>query len=274
MDQDELIRKIKKAKLAKPEAHISQTAMACIDLTSLTGNETDDDIKALCNKSKAGPVGGVCVYPKHIRMVADYLRSHDIAIATVINFPFGEKTNDGDIATPENTYESCRQAIANGADEIDIVIDYKNFTEENARELLRACRKACDEGKAKMKVILEVENGNLFKELPSRTQLAIIEGADMIKTSTGKYPDAMSTHEKMECVLIMIDEIKKSHRNVGLKISGGVNADNYAPYLALVQSEMGTDFIKPSTFRFGASGLYDDLKPSTKPRPNKSALAY
>ena len=259
MDKDPVIESIKKANSVKSDISTARMAMSCMDYASLNGEETVDQIQLLCQNAITEKVGGVCVYSPHVRMVSDYLKETDIAIATVINFPLGDKTNEGDIATYDNTYDAVCNAITDGATEIDIVIDYNDFTEENAKELLRACRKACDEGNAKMKVILEVENGNPAADLPTRCELAINEGADMIKTSTGKYPEAMTDHEKMECAVIMMSAIKQSHRDVGLKISGGVNDTNYAPYLALVESEMGSDFMTPQTFRFGASGLYNDL---------------
>lgn len=273
MDSDSLIRKIKNAVKVTPDDSARHIAMACMDLTSLSGEETAANIKSLCDKAKAGSVGAVCVYPHYIKQVQKELDGTGIQIATVINFPHGNKTNDGDIATFNNTYDAVKQANADGATEIDIVVDYNDFTEENARELLRACRQACTEGNLTMKVILEVENGHPAVDLPARAELAIVEGADMIKTSTGKYHEPISDHDKMECTLIMIQEIKKTLRDVGLKISGGVNGENYAQYLALVEHEMGAEFINAKSFRFGASGLYNDLNPSIT-RRSKSTLAY
>ncbi len=283
MDNEDIKRKIVKARQAKPNQGHAKTAMGALDLTSLNSDKTIADIMVFCEKAKGGHVAAVCVYPNMVRTAAEFLRSHNVEVATVINFPFGDKTNEGDIATPENTAKAIKQAIANGATEIDMVMDYKDFTEENAQKLSRACRKACDEGKAKMKVILEVEDGIASTDLAVRCELAIKCGADMIKTSTGKYPEKMNDFEKMESVLIMLNTIKKQSDglNVGLKISGGVNGENYAQYLALVGQEMGQDFVSnPKLFRFGASALYDDLKlsldknTSMMPQRQKATLGY
>jgi len=154
MDKDPVIESIKKANSVKSDISTARMAMSCMDYASLNGEETVDQIQLLCQNAITEKVGGVCVYSPHVRMVSDYLKETDIAIATVINFPLGDKTNEGDIATYDNTYDAVCNAITDGATEIDIVIDYNDFTEENAKELLRACRKACDEGNAKMKVIL------------------------------------------------------------------------------------------------------------------------
>jgi len=275
MDTKNLDTKIKQAIKAIPSDETVKFGFSCMDLTSLTGKENTDTIKTLCDKAKAVNVGGVCIYPKHVRMVADYLHSHDIAVATVINFSSGDKTNEGESATPESTYQSTEKAIADGATEIDIVIDYKSWRDDmsdiKAKELLSACREACNKGHAKMKVIIEVAAFARLDEIYEISKCAIESGADFIKTSTGKHEDGGADFHS---VLMMCQALKDTQSNCGLKISGGVNGDNYAQYLSLVKHEMGDDFIKPSTFRFGASGLYDDLKPSKTSKPKLEALSY
>jgi deoxyribose-phosphate aldolase len=250
------LKTIQQAMAAKPSFHAAQAAARLVDYTSLRGDETAADIRKLCAKAKSLNVAGICVFPKHVRSVADYCRSTNIHIATVINFPYGSKSNDGDIATPEGTKADIAKAIANGADEIDIVLDYEDFIEENARVLLNAARQACTEGRAKMKVILEVENG-LDQDWEARCEVAVDCGADMLKTSTGKYPEKLSDHEKMRAALVLMRHAKQN--NIGFKLSGGLNGDNYAAYISLIEKTMDVDDLNPNIIRLGASSLIDDL---------------
>ncbi len=262
--QDDLtLKTIQQAMAAKPSFHAAQAAARLVDYTSLRGDETPREIRALCAKAKSLNVAGICVFPKHVRSVADYCRSTNIHIATVINFPCGERSNDGDIATPERTAADIQQAIADGADEIDIVLDYKDFTEENARALLKAARQACTEGHAKMKVILEIEDG-LETDWDSRSQLAVDCGADMLKTSTGKYPESLSDHEKMRAALVLMRHARQN--DIGFKLSGGLNGDNYAAFMSLIEKTMGMNNLNPNFIRLGASSLIDDLRVTLESR--------
>ena len=211
--QDDLNRKkIKLAQSVSPTLSHVQISMLSLDLTSLTGSETEADITELCGKARKGSVAAVCVYPQYVAQAAKLLQGSEIEIATVINFPHGDMTNDGEVATPENTEKSVVNAIANGATEIDIVIDYKNYMrEEHARSLLRACKKACGEN-AKMKVILETGTFEFEGDIECLSSIAIEEGADFIKTSTGKYSDPEFPEvggATFEAVLTMLDVIKK-----------------------------------------------------------------
>ncbi len=268
--QDDLNRKkIKLAQSVSPTLSHVQISMLSLDLTSLTGSETEADITELCGKARKGSVAAVCVYPQYVAQAAKLLQGSEIEIATVINFPHGDMTNDGEVATPENTEKSVVNAIANGATEIDIVIDYKNYMrEEHARSLLRACKKACGEN-AKMKVILETGTFEFEGDIECLSSIAIEEGADFIKTSTGKYSDPEFPEvggATFEAVLTMLDVIKKyqNKRPVGLKISGGVNELNFVGFLEIARTEMSDAFLSLDTFRIGASGLYDYLDSSIR----------
>lgn len=240
-------------------------AMASLDLTSLTGQEAETDIINLCNQAKEGNVAAVCVYPQYVGQVTKLLEGTGVQIATVINFPSGNMTNDGEIATPDNTYDAVQDAIANGATEIDIVIDYRNYMDEShTRSLLRSCKKACGRDVA-MKVILETAAFELEGDIECLASIAIEEGANFIKTSTGKYNDPEFPEvggATFEAVLTMVDTIKKykNERTVGLKISGGVNDRNFSGFIELVKRELSEEFMTPDTFRIGASSLYNYLK--------------
>jgi deoxyribose-phosphate aldolase len=234
--------------------------MACLDLTSLSGNETVDDITILCGKAKDSPVSAVCIYPRHVKQAADQLAKTDVQIATVINFPFGNLDNDGSIATPENTRATVLKAISDGATEIDIVMDYQGYhamETDLARELLNACRDACGDN-IKMKVILESSAFRFEREVYDMAKFAMDYGADMIKTSTGKHENGGASFEMVAAMALAVDDYKVG-RSIGLKISGGVNNRNYAQFIAITENMFGADCMAPDRFRIGASGLYDDL---------------
>ncbi len=283
--RDDLNRKkIKSAEAVVPTLNHGEIAMASLDLTSLTGNETDVEIIALCDKAKQGNIAAVCVYPQYVARVAELLDRTDIQIATVINFPHGNLTNDGEVATSENTEKAVKDVIENGATEIDIVADRNYFEGTNTRGLLHACKNACG-ASAKMKVILETAAFGLEEDIEPLASIAIEEGADFIKTSTGKYSGPEFPEiggATFEAVLTMIDVIKKykNERSVGLKISGGVSDKNFTSFIELVKNEVGVDFVNnKDQFRFGASSLYNHLNhvlnpQSAKPKSTADKLAY
>jgi deoxyribose-phosphate aldolase len=283
--RDDLNRKkIKSAEAVVSTLSHAQIAMASLDLTSLTGHETDVEIIALCDKAKQGNIAAVCIYPQYVAQVTKMLKDTNVKIATVINFPHGDMTNGGEIATPENTTKAVKDAIANGATEIDIVIDRNYFEGSNTRDLLHACRQACG-ANIKMKVILETAALNFDEDIDILASIAIEEGADFIKTSTGKYIDSEFPDDNggatFEAVLTMIDVIKKykNERSAGLKISGGVSDKNFTSFIELVKNEVGVDFVNnKDQFRFGASGLYTHLNHALNPKALKpqthETLAY
>lgn len=252
------------AKDAKPSYHAAKMAMASLDLTSLNDNDTDQTIRRLCQKAlrvEGHYPAAVCVYPQFVKIAAEELKASGVQIATVVNFPFGDKDNDGNPATAENTRAVVTQAINDGATEIDIVVDYQGYhamEADLARELLHACRIAC--GKiVKMKVILESSAFQFEREVYDMAQFVMDHGADMIKTSTGKHENGGASLEMVSAMAFAIRDYRGAH-SAGLKISGGVNGANYAQCLALAENIMDADFMTPDLFRFGASGIYDDLQ--------------
>ncbi len=230
-------------------------ALHCMDLTSLNDADMPETIDALCasaDQSVLGKVAAVCVYPRFVRQAASSLVGKDIGIATVINFPDGQ-------STIEKTVADTLAAINDGATEIDIVLDYKNFIHDDHQtpaDLLNACRSACG-NKAKMKVILEsaaFDNQNLLYEAAC---LALDCGADFLKTSTGKHPSGGAT---VEAATTMLQAIKDKTSTAGLKISGGVRtAEDAARYIDLAKSMMSENWVEPQHFRLGASSLLDNL---------------
>ena len=254
----------------KPNYHTAEIAMACLDLTSLTGKETEKDICDLCNKALTSNIAAICVYPEYIKQAINYLSDSPVAIATVINFPLGANRNNGEVATAQTTHNDVTQAIKDGATEIDIVIDYDAFktmdigAETSICKILKAARSACD-GHAILKVILESASFSQEQDLYDLTLLVLENGADFIKTSTGKYvPDTGEVSgATLETVVTMALALRYHNESfdtkAGLKISGGVNGNNYAQYIKITQEILGKEFLTRETFRFGASGVYSDL---------------
>ena len=157
----------------------------------------------------------------------------------------------------EATVAETKQAVADGADEIDVVLPYKAFMDgdtASAKALLDATRKACA-GKT-MKVIIEsgvLAHANTIAEA---SRLSIACGADFIKTSTGKTPVSAT----LEAANVMLEVIRESGKPVGFKASGGVRStEQAADYMTLADKIMGPKWISLMTFRFGASGLRDSL---------------
>ena len=231
---------------------IAQKALSLLDLTSLNDDDTDETVVALCDKAHGefGKTAAVCVWPRFVKTAKKCLEGTNVRIATVVNFPHGGT----DI---EATVAETKQAVADGADEIDVVLSYKAFMngdKETAKALLVATREAC-KGKA-LKVI--IESGVLAHAslIADATKLSIEIGADFVKTSTGKTPVSAT----LEAANAMLEVIRDSGKPVGFKASGGVRTTQQAAdYLTLADKIMGPKWATPETFRFGASGLRDSL---------------
>ncbi|TAL37831.1 MAG: deoxyribose-phosphate aldolase [Alphaproteobacteria bacterium] len=266
---------VEKARAAKPDATTASVSLHSLDLTSLNDDDTPEKIEALTKKADQGKLGHVaatCVYPKFLRQVFNATAKKDINRATVINFPSGK----GD---PAETYMAAKTAIYNGANEIDIVLDYDSFMKGDtaaAAALLRAARKACGED-AKLKVILESAAFDDYHDLYAAGRLALDCGADFLKTSTGKSAKGGAS---LEAVATLLEAIVESGKPAGLKVSGGVKTvGDCAQYIALARGMMGEDFISTNTFRIGASGVLTDILqvlgaiPATAPAAKPSVPA-
>lgn len=252
---EHLAERVERARAAKPDATTASVSLHSLDLTSLNDDDTPEKIETLTKKADQGKLGHVaatCVYPKFLRQVFNATAKKDINRATVINFPSGR----GD---PAETYMATKTAIYNGANEIDIVLDYDSFMKGDtatAAALLRACRTACGKD-AKLKVILESAVFDDYHDLYAASRLALDCGADFLKTSTGKSPKGGAS---LEAVATMLEATIESRHKAGLKVSGGVKTvADCAQYLALAKGMMGDGWITTSTFRFGASGVLTDI---------------
>lgn len=229
-------------------------ALAVLDLTNLKDDCNEEQIRALCAKARTphGPVAAICIWPLYITQARGLLgEGSAIRIATVVNFPSGN-------ATIEETTVETRQAVRDGADEIDLVIPYQALIKGDERavsSMVLAVREAAA-APVRLKVILETGEIKDPALIRKASDLAIAAGADFIKTSTGKTP-GMATEE---AAAIMLDAIRASGEPVGLKPSGGIGSVPVAArYLALADEKMGDGWATAENFRFGASGLLDDI---------------
>lgn len=271
-----LHQKIAWARNAPADRKSARLALDCLDLTSLKGDESNQDIWDLCDVAAANRLASICIYPDYVATAAQALknRPEQVRIATVINFPHGDKrTLSAAAATPETTAEDVSKAIAAGATQIDVVLDYKSFQSGlayKAEDLLRAAREAC--GETPMKVILETASFKSHEHLERAAHLAVDCGADCLKTSTGKHTDGGAT---LEAAAILMHVAYNARDPVGCKISGGVKTTkDCAEYITLARSIGGWDAIRPDNFRFGASSilteLINTLRPAALPVQNLS----
>ncbi|GJD36041.1 deoxyribose-phosphate aldolase [Methylobacterium aerolatum] len=229
---------------------VAARAIPLLDLTDLSDTCTAPRLDALCRDARAGGVAAVCVWPHFVPQAMQVLTGTGIRIATVINFPEGEE----DAArAADDAAEACRD----GAGEIDLVLPYRALLrgeERVAREVVASVRETCPD--TLLKVILETGELRDPETIRAAADLALAEGADFLKTSTGKSPVSATP----EAARILLDAVRASGRPAGVKISGGLRTvADAATYLALADRAMGPEWARPATFRLGASSLYGAL---------------
>ncbi len=238
-------------------------ALQMVDLTTLEGMDTPGKVRQLCHKAMH-PYGGdpdipgvaaICVYPNRVRLAKETLKGSGIHVASVAtSFPSG-------MSSLESRINEVKFAVDEGADEIDMVIsrwaflkgDYRYVFDEVAR-----FKEAC--GSAHLKVILETGELETYENVRKASDIAMYAGADFIKTSTGK----MSPAATMPVTLVMLEAIRdyyfKTGHKIGMKPAGGIRDSKTAlHYLVMVKETLGSDWLDPSLFRFGASSLANDL---------------
>lgn len=247
---------------------IAKQAISYMDLTTLNDNDTDAIVADLANKasSAGGNTAAICIYPRFIPAAKKILKGSGILIATVTNFPHGN--DDIEIAVAET-----KAAVAYGADEVDVVFPYRALIAGNEMvgfDLVSACKAACPSN-VKLKVI--IESGELKTEqlIKLASAISINAGADFIKTSTGKVA-VNATPESAKYMLEVISELKP---DVGFKAAGGVRTvEDAAIYLDLAKSILGNDWLSANTFRFGASGLLDNLLATLSDGSVNDSISY
>jgi len=245
-------------------------AVKCIDLTTLSGDDTTGRVKRLCAKAKNPissklledldldniTVGAVCVYHDMIEAAVSKLKGTRIPVAAVsTGFPAGLSPLPLRIAEIE-------YSVSAGASEIDIVISRRHVLTQNWKALyeeVKDFRKAC--GSAHIKTILATGDLGTLRNVARASAVCMMAGADFIKTSTGKEP----INATLPVSLVMVRAIREYHEKTGYKIgykpAGGISkAKDALTYLSLIKEELGDQWLNPELFRFGASSLLGDIE--------------
>jgi deoxyribose-phosphate aldolase len=237
-------------------------AISMVDLTTLEGMDTPGKVRALCAKAlRPDPtdpttphVAAVCVYGDMAGVARESVGDalHVAAVATA--FPSGRASLDIKLT-------DTREAVAAGADEIDMVIDRGAFLAGHYLDVydeIVAVKEAC--GTAHLKVIFETGELRTYDNVRRASWLAMLAGADFIKTSTGKVSPAATP----PVTLILLEAVRDWHRvtgrYVGVKPAGGIRTTKDAiRYLVMINEVCGEAWLTPDLFRFGASALLNDL---------------
>ena len=242
-------------------------AISMIDLTTLEGADTEGKVKAICNKAiRPDPtdpsvphVGAICVYNDMVSIARQHLDAsggHDIPVAAVSTaFPSGR-------ASLEVKERDTKDAIANGATDIDMVIDRGAFLSGDLEKVFSEIvyiKSLCGD-KAHLKVILETGELVTYDNVRKASFLAMAAGADFIKTSTGKVAPAATA----PVVLVMLEAVRDFYEmtgvRIGVKPAGGIRTTKDAiKQLVLVKETAGDEWLNPELFRIGASALLNDL---------------
>jgi deoxyribose-phosphate aldolase len=237
--------------------------LSMIDLTTLEGQDTPGKVRQLCQKAMhlhdamqgLPHVAAVCVYPTMVAVAKKALGKSGIKVASVATaFPSG-------MAPRQIKLEETRIAVADGADEIDMVISRGAFLQGEygyVFDEIVAIKEAC--GPAHLKVILETGEIGTLDRVRQASVLAMHAGADFIKTSTGKIQPAAT----LPVTLVMLQAIRDYHhetgRMVGMKPAGGIsNAKLAIAYLVMLRETLGNAWMTPEWYRFGASALANDV---------------
>jgi len=261
---EERVARLNKRSIKKEsKVQALKLALSMVDLTTLAGMDTPGKVRQLCQKAKepyAGlpelpQVAAVCVYPNMVNVARKALRGTNINIASVAtSFPSG-------MSTLESKLEETRRVVEDGADEVDMVISRGEFLKGNYEYVydeIASVKEAC--GEAHLKVILETGELQTYENVRKASDLAMEAGADFIKTSTGKVKPAATQPVTLVMLEAIRDYFYETGRMVGMKPAGGIRKAKQAiQYLVLVRETLGTDWLTPDYFRFGASSLANDL---------------
>ncbi len=247
-------------------------AVSCIDLTTLSGQDTPGKVRRLCSKARI-PIskelqkaldieslqlttGAVCVYHEMVPTAVEALKGTGIPVAAVsTGFPAG-------LSSFSTRLQEIKNSVAAGAKEIDIVITRGHVLNANWAALydeISACRQAC--GEAHMKTIISTGELSTLNNVARASMVAMMAGSDFIKTSTGME----STNATLSVSLVMTRMIRHYHSltgyRVGFKPAGGIGkAKDAISYLVLIKEELGDSWLNPEMFRFGASSLLADIE--------------
>ena len=247
-------------------------AITLIDLTTLSGDDTERRVERLCAKGKkpinenlalalgvndlAITVGAICVYHEMVKTAVMALKDSNIPVAAVsTGFPAG--------LSPLNLrIKEIRESVRAGAAEIDIVISRRHVLNRNWKALfkeVKSFKEAC--GESHMKAILATGELGTLRNVARASIVCMMAGADFIKTSTGKE----NINSTLPVTLTMLRQIRdyyeKTGYHVGYKPAGGISkAKDALIYLSLIKDELGDRWLYPDLFRFGASSLLGDIE--------------
>ena len=239
-------------------------AVRMVDLTTLEGADTPGKVRAMSAKARqpdpsdlsVPPVAAVCVYPDLVSVAKEAVAGSSVAVASVATaFPSGRASLAVKLADVED-------AVSAGADEVDMVIDRGAFLAGRYGQVyaeIRAVREAC--GPAHLKVILETAELATLDNVSRASWLAMMAGADFIKTSTGKE----SVNATLPVGLVMTRAIREYAEEtgmaVGFKPAGGIRtAKQSIEWLALMKEELGNSWMQAHLFRLGASSMLGDIE--------------
>jgi len=245
-------------------------AIQCMDLTTLSGDDTPGRVHRLCAKARRPlradlmaalgldtlRVGAVCVYHEMVAPAVAQLDGSGIPVAVVsTGFPAG-------LTPMETKLREIELSVAAGATEVDIVISRRHGLTHDWQALydeVKAFRAAC--GDAHLKAILATGELQTLENVARASWVCMMAGADFIKTSTGKE----GVNATLDVSLVMVRAIREFHEEtghtVGYKPAGGIsNAKTALNYLALIKEELGNRWLTPDLFRFGASSLLTDIE--------------
>ena len=246
-------------------------AIECIDLTTLAGDDTPERVRRLCEKAKRPVradlvdalglghmprVGAVCVYPTMVESAVSALAGSAIPVASVATgFPAG--------LTPlPQRLEEIRFAVAAGAAEIDIVITRAHVLNQNWTALydeVAQMREAC--GAAHLKAILATGDLRTLRNVYKASMVAMMAGADFIKTSTGKEDINATLPVSLVMCRAIRDYQRRTEQLIGFKPAGGLKtAKDALSWLILMKEELGNRWLEPDLFRIGASSMLGDIE--------------
>ena len=247
-------------------------AVTCIDLTTLSGDDTPGNVRRLASKARQPirtdllealgvrpdvvTVGAVCVYHGLVETAVDTLRGSGVPVAAVsTGFPAGLNPH-------EQKLDEIRASVAAGAEEIDIVITRANVLTGNWQAVydeVRAFREAA--GHAHIKAILATGELATLTNVARASLVALMAGADFIKTSTGKEPVNATVPFGLVMTRTIRDYAERTGLVAGFKPAGGIRtAKDALEWLILMKEELGEEWTRPERFRFGASSLLGDIE--------------
>ncbi|MGH2700478.1 MAG: deoxyribose-phosphate aldolase [Actinomycetota bacterium] len=238
-------------------------ALRCCDLTTLEGSDSPGKIRQLASKAiRPAPgdptipsVAALCIYPSLVSIAAEVLKGTGVHLASVATaFPSGQSTLEARLA-------EIARAVADGADEIDIVISRGAFLAGDEGAIFEEVAASVEAaGEAHVKTILETGELGSYDRIRRASLIAMAAGSHFIKTSTGKIGESATLPSALVMAEAIRDFAEETGANVGLKVAGGIrSAKDAIRYLIIVHETLGDDWLTPDRFRIGASSVVNDL---------------